>query len=149
MDDCVVFESHRRKKATSGKRVKRVNAVMLKNIPSRIPEGIHRNKLKEDGRIIELGFHRSMSSKDTLQLITDAFSDVCQVKKLQFLQANRDNTFQVHQDQDPDGSGILTLAGSGSLYMLPIEENEGDHDNQPCTSASISAPDGGRRKVLL
>ena len=149
MDDCVASESHRHKKATFGKRVKRVNVVMLKRIPSRVPKGIHRKRLKEDGWIIEVGFHRNMTSKMTLQLIADAFKEVCQVKNLEFYQANRDNTLQVHQDQELDGSGVLNLAGSGSLYVHQMEESEGDQQDQPCTSASISSPEGEKRKMLF
>ena len=90
-----------------------------------------------------------MTSKETLQLIADAFKEVCQVKKLEFYQANRDNTLQVHQDQELDGSGVLNLAGSGSLYVHQMEKSEGDQQDQPCTSASISSPEVEKRKMLF
>ena len=73
MDDCVASMSHRQKKATFGKRLKRLNVVVLKKIPSFIPKGIHRKRLKEDGRIIEVGFHRNMTSKEVFHLIAHSF----------------------------------------------------------------------------
>ena len=98
MDVCVASESHRRKKATTtGKRAKRVNVVLL---PSRIPKGRHRNKLKKDGRIIDLAFHRSMTLKETIEVIVDAFKDLGGVGKLQFLLEKCDNTIQEYGQQE-------------------------------------------------
>ena len=117
-----------------------------------------------------------MTSKEVFHLIADSFKELCQVKKLQFLQANRDNSLQVHQCQELDGNGVLTLAGCGSLYVHQMEESEDNNQNkpcisspndgeEPCTSASISSPndgeepctsasitspnDGGKRKRLF
>ena len=116
-------ESHRRKKAaTTGKRAKKVNVVLLKRIPSCIPKRLHRNKLKKDGHIINLAFHQSMTSKETMELIIDAFKELGGVDKFQFLQGNRDNTVQVHGQQELDGNGVLNLARCGSLYVQQVEE---------------------------
>ena len=127
-EECVAAESHRRKKAT-GKRSKRLNVVMLEHLSSRVPKGIQRNKLKEDGHIIELAFNRSMTSKETMNVITDAFKDLTGGGKLQFLQANRDNTLDVHTQQNLDGNGVLNLAGSGSLYVRQMVESDDDLPN--------------------
>ena len=53
-----------------GKRAKRVNVDMLQQIPSHVPKGNQRNKLKEDGRIIELAFNRGMTSKKPQGLLS-------------------------------------------------------------------------------
>ena len=127
---------------------------MLKRIPSYIPKGIHRNKLKEDGRIIELTFHRCMTSKETMELITDAFKELGRLEKLQYLQANRNNTLKVHMQQDLDGNGVLNLAGCGSLYVQQMEMEESDDDLPsielgPQASSSSTTPDSNRRMQLL
>ena len=154
LDECVAAESDHRKKASTGKRAKKVNVVILKRIPSYIPKGIHRNKLKEDGHIIELPFHRCMTSEETMELITDAFKELGGVKRLQYLQANRNNTLKVHMQQDLDGNGVLNLAGSGSLYVQLIEMGESDDDLPsielgPQASSSSTTPDSNRRMQLL
>ena len=120
-----------------GKRAKRVNVVMLQQIPSRVPKGNQRNKLKEDGRIIELAFNRGMTSKETTRLIINAFREISGAQKIQFLQANCDNTMEVHTQQDLDGNGVLSLAGSGSLYVQQMEES----DNQQMEESGDDLPD--------
>jgi hypothetical protein len=110
---------------------------MLQQIPSRVPKGNQRNKLKEDGRIIELAFNRGMTSKETTRLIINAFREISGAQKIQFLQANRDNTMEVHTQQDLDGNGVLSLAGSGSLYVQQMEES----DDQQMEESGDDLPD--------
>ena len=141
-DECVAAESHRWKKAV-GKRAKRVNVVMVQQIPSRVLKGNQRNKLKEDGRIIELAFNRGMTSKETTRLIINAFREISGAQKIQFLQANRDNTMEVHTQLDLDENGVLSLAGSGSLYVRQMEESGDDlpdikFGQQPLSSLTTS-----------
>ena len=54
-DDSVCSEAHRRKKAAiPGRgRAKKVKVVLLKSIPSSIPKGSQRDKLKKAGRIMD------------------------------------------------------------------------------------------------
>ena len=136
-----------------GKRMKRVNVVLLKRIPSRIPKGIDRNKLKEGGRVVEVAFQRSMTSTETMETITDAFKDLGGVEKLQFLQASRDNTLKVHVEQELDGNGVLDLAGCGSLYVKQMEEScvepSLDLEPQASSSSTTTISDEVRRKELL
>lgn len=118
-DDCVATEAHRRKKAaTLGKgRAKKLKVVVLKEIPSSIPKGSQRDSLKRKGRIMDLSFHRCMTSKETVEHISNAFKDLGNVDNLQFLQAHRDNTLRVADKQELDGVGVIKLAANGSLYL--------------------------------
>ena len=154
----MVSESHRRKKAAIMRiRTKKVTVVLLKRIPPSIPRGLHRNKLKKDGRILDLAFHRSMTSKEAMQLIVDAFKELGGVKKLQFLQGNRDNTIKMYDQQELDGNGVLNLAGCGSLYVKQVEESDmapnEESEARACSSSDICqdqlSSDDVRRKYLL
>ena len=66
------------------------------------------------------------------------------VDKLQFLQGNRDNTLQVHAQQDLDGNDVLNLAGSGSLYVQQMEESD---DELP--AVNLGPQEGASTEQLL
>lgn len=100
--------------------------VLLKNIPSTIPKGSNRNKLKKAGRIVELDVYRSMTSKEMMDLIMTGFKEFGNIDKIEYLQASRDSSLQA-VDQELDACGVIKLAGCGSLYV-----------HQLCVSASSS-----------
>ncbi len=88
---------------------------MLDKIPVSIPKGAIQTKLKGSGRIAELSIYRSMTSKETKDLILDSFKDL-DVDNIEYLQANRDNGLQI-AGESLDACGVIKLAGSGSLYV--------------------------------
>ena len=92
---------------------------MLKRIPSYIPK---RNKLKEDGRIIELTFHQCMTSKETTELITDAFKELARGKNCNICK-------QIAIT--PHATRLRwkwCSEGCGSLYVQQMEMEESDDD---------------------
>lgn len=81
--------------------------VLLSNVPSSIPKGSQRSKLKKDGRIADLTYFRSMTPKETLKHIQSSFEGLGNVSELQYLQAYRDNTLHMSVHQELDGYGVI------------------------------------------
>ena len=93
---CSCHSSQTQKAATPGKgKAKKLKVVLLKDIPPSIPKGSQRNKLRNDGRIEEVAFHRSMTVEETRRHIQRAFESVGSVNKFQYLQGHKDNTLKV------------------------------------------------------
>lgn len=125
-DECVAGEAHRRKKAaTPGQgRAKRLKVVMLSNIPSSIPKGSRRESLRKNGRVLEIPFHRCMTTNEVIKQIRAAFVGLGDIHNLQFLHAQQDNTLHVAENQHLDGVGVIKLAGCGSLYVKQSESSD-------------------------
>lgn len=110
---------------------------MLSNGTSTIPKGSARSKLKNSGRILDLQIYRSLSSKETMDLIIDNFKEF-DIKKIGYMRANRDNCLQaVHEELD--ACGVIQLAGSGSLYVNPLCSSASD-SQKSSASEDISPP---------
>ena len=112
-------ESKRKKKAAVAKckgRPKQVTVVYLNSIPKVIPKGTSREKLKKEGRIKDIPFHRFISKDEVQEIITASFPEFS--KKFKFLQGRKSNTLSLSSNQDLDGNGVIELAKHGSLYLL-------------------------------
>ena len=116
--------------------------VLLDDLPPSIPKGSQRDKLKRGGRVVDVAFHRSMKPGETQELIQNAFKDVESVTKFQYLQGHQDNSLQVSDHQDLDGSGVINLAGCGSLYLQQInDEAKSNESEASCSHSFHSAED--------
>ena len=97
-------------------RSKAITTVVLKEIPVTIPRGPLRVTLRARGRIKELYFHRVMSEREVNNVIVNGFEDI-NIKEFRFLLPMKDNTLSGCEKQDLNGTGVIKLAGSGSLYI--------------------------------
>ena len=118
-EECVVATQQKKKKAGITKykgRSKSINVVILKEIPNIIPRGPFRTRLEAYGRIKDLYVHRVMSEKEVNDVILSGFEDIG-VESFTFLKALKGTTLAVAKKQGLDGSAIIKLAGSGSVYL--------------------------------
>jgi hypothetical protein len=125
-------ESKRKKKAAVAKckgRPKQVTVVYLNSIPKVIPKGTSREKMKKEGRIKDIPFHRFISKDEVQEIIPASFPEFS--KKFMFLQGHKNNTLSLFSNQDLDGNGVIELAKHGSLYLL-----ESDVPNQAASELS-------------
>ena len=149
-DECVAGEAHRRKKAatpgTPGQgRAKRLKVVMLSNIPSSIPKGSRGESLRKNGRVLEIPFHRCMTTNEVIKQIRAAFVGLGDIHNLRFLHALQDNTLHVAENQHLDGVGVIKLAGCGSLYVkqsessdvVVIQDGESGESSQSSSNTSV------------
>ena len=73
---------------------RRSKKVLLKEIPAHVPKGVN---LKDDGRIVQLAFNCTMTSQETIRVITMAFTALIgEETTLRFLQASSDNTLDIY-----------------------------------------------------
>ena len=70
-------------------------------------------RLEATGRLKELHFHRVMSEKEVTDVILNGFS----IKAFKFLVPLKDNTFTTAKKQILNGSALIAMAGSGSVYL--------------------------------
>ena len=134
--ECVVSGNQRKKKAGnpgSSGRPKVLKVVCLQDIPPTIPKGRARDALSREGKIKELPIRRNMSIKDVLASIRTCFA-ISDSKEVVYLQAHRDNTVNISEEQSLDGCSVIRLAGSGSLYVK-IQEKRSSQE-----SSSIGSP---------
>ena len=136
LDECVVGEEQRRKKAANPSvkgRSKCLKVVALTEIPRCIPKGLQREELRKAGRVKELSFRRVMSEHEVQQVILEGF----QIKAFQFLQGGHNNTLKVNATQSLDGNAAIQLAGSGSLYI----QEQTLATTPPTPQSTSSSPD--------
>ena len=118
-EESVVATQQKKKKASNTKykgRCKSVNVVVLKELPNIVPRGSIRTRLETFGRIKDLYFHRVMSEKEVNDVILSGFEDIG-VESFRFLKALKGNTLTVAKKQELDGTAIIKMAGSGSVYL--------------------------------
>ena len=104
--------------------------------------------------MVEIPFHRCMTSAEVMKQVRDAFKGVGDVSSLHFLNARQDNTLQVADDQELNGVDVIKLAGCGSLYVKQNESVSADveHKSAECgnqSSSSASSPRSVETKQLL
>lgn len=132
-DACVASEQQHRKKAANplNKGQSRcVMVVVLKEVPTTIPKGPLRGRLRKVGRIRELCLFRTMTKEDVHRVIERSFESLG-LKRYLFLQGHRDNTLTVFEKQSLDGTA--ELAGCGSLYLQ-------EQSSTPPPSCNDSSP---------
>ena len=148
-DECVAAEAHRRKRAaTRGKgKAKKLKVVLLEDVPSSIPKGSQRNKLKNGGRIEEIGFHRQMGAEETRKHIQRAFCGLGCVSNFKYFQGHKDTSLKVSLRQELDGCGVIDLAGFGSLYLQQLDDPSAKEPE--ASSSHASSASGSRTQQLL
>lgn len=113
---------------------KYLKIVLVKEFPCTIPKGPLREQLVKVGRLKEVSFTRVMSESHCQDIILDAFKNIG-LKKFRYLQVQKDHSLKHVSDQILDGNSVINLAGSGSLYLQEIR-NEDAPDDSTCPSAS-------------
>ena len=110
-----------------------------------LQRGSNCDKLKKAGCIGEFGFYRSMTSKETMDLVKTGFKEFGNIDEIEYLQASRDNCLQaVHQELD--ACGVIKLAGSGSLYVHQLcasgsSRNAGSEASSSQSLSGVSSKD--------
>ena len=121
IDECVAAEQQRKKKAAIPRykgRAKCLTTVVLKDLPSTIPKGGPRDKLKEAGRVKELCFRRILSEKEVNTLILEGFQGI-KLSEFEYLQC-KDGSLVVAEKQKLNGNEVIMLAGCGCLYLYEL-----------------------------
>ena len=137
-EECVVAEQQRRKKsaAKAKGRSKTITVIVLKEIPSCIPKGPMRERLRKMGRIKDIAFQRYLDEEDVKDLLAESFSDLGGVS-FQYLQPHRKNTLSIAKEQELNGIQVIELAKSGSLYLKStfkdVPKNSTDSSLQSAT----------------
>ena len=102
-------------------RSKAVQVVMLKESMATLPRGLVRDKLKDQGRIRKIYFHRVMSQQEVHDTVIESFKDLG-VTSFRFLVASKDNSMALTEKQTMCGDSVITVAGSGSLYLQELSQ---------------------------
>ena len=85
-----------------------LTVVLLKDIPSK---GASREQLEKKGQIKDVGFQRHLNEEE--HILKENF-DGLNSSEVEFLQSHNNNTLSKAKVQ---ALGVITLAGSGSLYL--------------------------------
>ena len=120
-------ESHRKKKSSSSKgRPKIVKVIAMKEIPNSIPKGDFREHLRKIGQVKDIPFSRHMSIAEVDHLISNSFINFGSDIRFQYLKPHRKNTLTILDNQKLNGTEVIELAKSGSLYfkILPSKPDE-------------------------
>lgn len=146
-DECVVAEQHRRKKSASAKgRSKQVTVVLMKDIPSSIPKGAAREQLKKKGQVKDIAFQRHLDEDEVKELLSENF-EALKDAEVQYLQSHKNNSLSIAKVQNLDGIGVISLAGSGSLYLRLSPKNESKSPMTPSTSSSGISTDSVKKTL--
>jgi len=119
VQECVATEQQRKKKAANPKckgRAKCISVVVLKDIPPTIPKGMQRDSLRSSGYLKELWFRRILSEEEVTTLIRDGFKAI-NLEEFEYLQCCKNSSLKVAVKQNLNGNEVVTLAGSGCLYV--------------------------------
>lgn len=144
--DCVATEQQRKKKAATPHakgRSKCLKVVLLKEFPACVPKGGLRVRLTKMGRVKDISFTRILSNVEVESIILNRFEDLG-VKKFKFLQACKDNSLKLAENQTLDGNSTIGLAGSGSLYLQQTSIS----DDGPSTSGTSSESGVNKKKRI-
>ena len=116
-----VAEKQKKKKKAAIVKPCTLSLVLLNKHFSAVPKGKSRKSLLAEGRIKKVSISRMMSAENVRSCICNAFSDSVQMSApAVFLCTGRDNSLDVFQKQDLDGSELIELAGGGSVYLLEV-----------------------------
>ena len=103
-----------------GGKTRTITAVLLKELPPKVPKGPSRTKLSNEGRISKIKIRRSMTSLQVKELIANSFSSFPKAKSVKFIKCDQANSLEVLSEQMLNGDETANLAGGGSLYLLEV-----------------------------
>ena len=116
-----IAEQQKKKKKAAVVKPRTVSVVLLNKHISAVPKGKSRKSLLVEGRIRKVSISRMMCAENVHSCICNAFSDSVEMSApVVFLCTGRDNSLDVFQKQDLDGSELIELAGGGSVYLLEV-----------------------------
>ena len=123
------------------RRAKNLKVVFLKQ---KMPKGNARDVLSQQGRIKDVPVKRNMTAPEVTDTIMRGFK-IADSYELVFLKGHRDNTLTVIDEQSLDGTAIINLAGSGSVYVTatPVRKSSSPSpsiDQSPPIDQSLSPP---------
>ena len=102
-----------------GGKARIITAVLMRDLPSKVPRGAFRRRLSSEGRIAKISIRRSMTSAQINDVISNSFS-VGNAKNAKFVKCNQANSLSIVESQKLDGDQVANLAGNGSLYLVEV-----------------------------
>ena len=117
-------EKQKKKKKAAVVKPKTITFVVMNQQQSTVPKGRARKKLLAEGRIKKLAITRSMSVQSIRKCIKEAFSELKLSVSMVFMCTGTDNILEVFAKQDLDGSEVIELAGSGSVYLTEVSKKQ-------------------------
>ena len=114
--ECVAAAQHKKKATGSSGRPSNVIVFMLPKFTSNVPRGKYR-ELETIGRRKTLKFSRIMSNEQVELVIRRGFGVGTHFKYLDCI----DNKLQISEEQEPDGSIIVSR--KSAVYLMEAAEN--------------------------
>lgn len=120
--------------------------MLVKDIPSSIPKGAAREQLKKKGQVKDIAFQWHLDEDEVKELLSENF-EALKDAEVQYLQSHKNNSLSIAKVQNLDGIGVISLAGSGSLYSRFSPKNESTSPMTPSTSSSGISTDSVKKTL--